>query len=74
MKTDSPLSGTTRRLVVQHITPVRFSLLALIVLVIGACTPTGYTPPVGVPTRAVAERVSGEPAISIAPTSGSAGV
>ncbi|MYH62750.1 MAG: hypothetical protein F4148_13675 [Caldilineaceae bacterium SB0675_bin_29] len=74
MKTDNPLSGTTRRLVVQHLTPIRISILALIVLVIGACTPTGYTPPVGVPTRAVAERVSGEPAISIAPTSGSAGV
>ena len=74
MKTDNPLSGTTRRLVVQHLTPIRFSLLALIVLVFGACTPTGYTPQVGVPTRAVAERASGEPAISIAPTSGSAGV
>ena len=74
MKTDNPLSGTTRRLVVRHLTPIRFSILALIVLVFSACTPTGYTPPVGVPTRAVAERASGEPAISIAPTSGSAGV
>ncbi|MCY3709927.1 MAG: PA14 domain-containing protein [Caldilineaceae bacterium] len=74
MKTDNPLSGTTRRLVVQHLTPVRFSLLALIALVVGACTPTGYSPPVGVPTQAVVERTSGEPAIVIAPTSGSAGV
>ncbi len=74
MKTDNPLSGTTRRLVVQHLTPVRFSLLALIALVVSACTPTGYSPPVGVPTRAVVERARGEPAIVIAPTSGSAGV
>lgn len=74
MKTDNPLSGTTRRLIVQHLSPVRFSLLALIALVVSACTPTGYSPPVGVPTRAVVERASGEPTIAISPTSGSAGV
>ena len=74
MKTDKPLTGTTCRLVVQHLTPVRFSLLALMALVVSACTPTGYSPPVGVPTQAVVERASGEPAIVIAPTSGSAGV
>jgi len=74
MKTDSPLSGTTRRLVVQQLTPVRFALLALIALVVSACTPTGYSPQVGVPTRAVVEISTGEPAISISPTSGSAGV
>ena len=74
MKTDSPLSGTTCRLVVLHLTPVRLSLLALMALVFSACTPPGYSPPVGVPTRAVVERASGEPAIAISPTSGSAGV
>ena len=74
MKTVNPLSGTTHRLVAQHLTPVRCSLLALIALVVSACTPTGYSPPVGVPTRAVVESTSGEPTISISPTSGSAGV
>ena len=74
MKTVNPLSGTTRRLVAQHLTPVRFGLLALIALVVSACTPTGYSPPVGVPTRAVVESASGEPTIAISPTSGSAGV
>ena len=74
MKTEYLASGTARRLVVQHFPPIRLGLLALIALVFSACTPTGYTPPVGVPTRAVAEVASGEPAISIAPTSGSAGV
>ena len=74
MKTEYLASATARRLVVQHFPPIRLGLLALIALVFSACTPTGYTPPVGVPTRAVAEVASGEPAISIAPTSGSAGV
>ncbi len=74
MKTEYLASGTARRLVVQHFPPIRLGLLALIGLVFSACTPTGYTPPVGVPTQAVAEVASGEPAISIAPTSGSAGV
>lgn len=74
MKTEYLASGTARRLVVQHFSPIRLGLLVLIGLVFSGCTPTGYTPPVGVPTRAVAEVASGEPAISIAPTSGSAGV
>ncbi|MDE0197169.1 MAG: PA14 domain-containing protein [Caldilineaceae bacterium] len=74
MKTEYLASGTARRLVVQHFPPIRLGLPALIGLVFSACTPTGYTPPVGVPTQAVAEVASGEPAISIAPTSGSAGV
>ncbi len=74
MKTEYLPSKTALRLVVQHFSPVRFGLLALIALVFSACTPTGYTPPVGVPTRAAVEIDSGEPAISISPTSGSAGV
>ena len=73
MKTENLLSGTTRRLAVQHLSTVRFGLLALIALAFSACTPT-YSPPVGVPTRAVVEVPSGDPAISISPTSGSAGV
>ena len=73
MKTDNLRSGTARRLVI-HLSPVRLSLLALIALAFSACTPTGYTPPVGVPTQPAAEVESSEPAISIAPTSGSAGV
>ena len=74
MKTDNLLSGTARRLVVPRLFPVRFSLLALIALAFSACTSPVYSPPVGVPTRAAVERDSGEPAISISPTSGSAGV
>ncbi len=73
MKTDNLRSGTARRLVI-HLSPVRLSLLVLIALAFSACTPTGYTPPVGVPTQPVAEVESSEPAISISPTSGSAGV
>lgn len=73
MKTDNLRSGTARRLVI-HLSPVRLSLLALIALAFSACTPTGYTPPVGVPTQPAAVVESSEPAISISPTSGSAGV
>lgn len=74
MKTDILLPGTTRRLVIPHISPVRLSLFVLIALALSACSPTGYTPPVGVPTRPPAVEESSEPAITISPTSGSAGV
>ena len=74
MKTDYFLSGTARRLVAQHAPTVNFSLLVLIALALSACTSQLYSPAVGVPTRPVVERSSGEPAIAISPTSGSAGV
>ncbi len=74
MKTDYFLSGTARRLVAQHAPIVNFSLLVLIALALSACTSQLYSPAVGVPTRPVVERSSGEPAIAISPTSGSAGV
>ncbi len=74
MKTDNLLSGTARRLVIPHFSPVRFSLLVLIALAFSACASPVYSPPVGVPTRPVVEIDSGEPAIVISPTSGSAGV
>ena len=74
MKTDYFLSGTARRLVAQHASTVNFSLLVLIALALSACTSQLYSPAVGVPTRPVVERSSGEPAIAISPTSGSAGV
>jgi len=64
---------TFRRLVVQHLSPIRFGLLALSALVFSACTPAGYSPPVGVPTPVSVESTSVEPAISISPTSGFAG-
>ena len=72
MKTDNPLSGTARGLAARY-PIVSFSLLALLALALSACTPT-YSPQVGVPTRAVVEVESSEPAITISPTSGSAGV
>ena len=71
MKTDNPLSGTARRLAAQ-LPIVPFSLLVLLAL--GACTAPAYNPQVGVPTRAVAAIESSVPAITISPTSGSAGV
>ena len=74
MKTDYFLSGTARRLVAQHAPIVNFSLLVLIALALSACTSPLYSPAVGVPTRPVVESSSGEPAIAISPTSGSAGV
>jgi len=74
MNTEYPLAKTAHRLVVQHLYPIRFGLLALIALVFSACTPVGYSPPVGVTTPAPAESTSVEPAISISPTSGFAGV
>ena len=74
MKTDYSLSGTARRLVAQHAPTVNFSLLVLIALALSACTSPLYSPAVGVPTRPVVESSSGEPAIAISPTSGSAGV
>ena len=74
MKTDYFLSGTARRLVAQHAPTVNFSLLVLIALALSACTSPLYSPAVGVPTRPVVESSSGEPAIAISPTSGSAGV
>ena len=74
MNTEYPLAKTAHRLVIQHLSPIRFGLLALIALVFSACTPAGYSPPVGVPTPAPAESTSAEPAISISPTSGFAGV
>ena len=74
MKTDYFLSGTARRLVAQHAPIVNFSLLVLIALALSACTSPLYSPAVGVPTRPVVESSSGEPAIAILPTSGSAGV
>ncbi len=72
MKTDNPLSGTARGLAARY-PIVSFSLLVLLALALSACTPT-YSPQVGVPTRAVVEVESSEPAITISPTSGSAGV
>ena len=72
MKTDNPLSGTARGLAARF-PIVSFSLLVLLALALSACTPT-YNPQVGVPTRAVVEVESSEPAITISPTSGSAGV
>ena len=74
MKTDYFLSGTARRLVAQHAPTVNFGLLVLIALALSACTSPVYSPAVGVPTRPVVESSSGEPAIAISPTSGSAGV
>ena len=74
MKTENLLSGPARRLAAQHLFSVRSGLLAVIALAISACAAPVYSPQVGVPTRAVAERPSGEPAISISPPSGSAGV
>ena len=74
MKTDYFLSRTARRLVAQHAPIVNFSLLVLIALALSACTSPLYSPAVGVPTRPVVESSSGEPAIAISPTSGSAGV
>ena len=73
MKTDNPLSGTARRLAAQ-LPIVPFSLLVLLALALGACTAPAYNPQVGVPTRAVAAIESSVPAITISPTSGSAGV
>ena len=73
MKTDNPLSGTARRLAAQ-LPIVPFSLLVLLALALGACTAPAYSPQVGVPTRAVVEIESSVPAITISPTSGSAGV
>ena len=73
MKTDNPLSGTARRLAAQF-PIIPFSLLVLLALALGACTAPTYNPQVGVPTRAVAAIESNEPAITISPTSGSAGV
>ena len=73
MKTDNPLSGTARRLAAQLPT-VPFSLLVLLALALSACTAPAYSPQVGVPTRAVVEIESSVPAITISPTSGSAGV
>ena len=72
MKTDNPLSGTARGLAARY-PIVSFSFLVLLALALSACTPT-YNPQVGVPTRAVVEVESNEPAITISPTSGSAGV
>ncbi len=74
MKTDSRHSSTIHRFVNHTPRKVRFSLLALITLAFSACTAPVYSPAVGVPTRPVVERASGEPAIAISPTSGSAGV
>ena len=73
MKTDNPLSGTARRLA-AHLPIVPFSLLVLLALALGACTAPAYSPQVGVPTRAVVGIESSVPAITISPTSGSAGV
>ena len=73
MKTDKPLSGTARRLA-AHLPIVPFSLLVLLALALGACTAPAYSPQVGVPTRAVVGIESSVPAITISPTSGSAGV
>ena len=73
MKNDYFLPGNARRLVAQPLI-VPFSLLVLIALALSACTSQMYRPAVGVPTRPVVERSSGEPAIAISPTSGSAGV
>ena len=73
MKTDNPLSGTARRLAAQ-LPIVPFSLLVLLALALGACTAPAYSPQVGVPTRAVVGIESSVPAITISPTSGSAGV
>ena len=73
MKTDNPLSGTARRLA-AHLPIVPFSLLVLLALALSACTAPAYSPQVGVPTRAVVGIESSVPAITISPTSGSAGV
>ena len=73
MKTDNPLSGTARGLAARY-PIVSFSLLALLALALSACTAPVYSPQVGVATRAVVERESSDPAITISPTSGSAGV
>ena len=74
MKTVRRLPGIIHRFANTAPHKVQFGVLALIVLAFSACTAPVYSPAVGVPTRPVVERASGEPAIAVSPASGSAGV